>query len=185
MAAQGIDVVCIDTTAGFLDSGGFYQLAMGTVGEVEPLGTWDMIVKVMQKAGNKKIRTLQIHGHGCPGQQGIAYSSTITANGSRALLTDRSGKLVGDGQYLQQLGSYFLPKGRIYLGGCNVAVGEEGARLLRAVSKAVRRTGNPVYTFASESWQNPWLPGYEGIDGGLVRYSDGDHVLYTSYSGMD
>jgi hypothetical protein len=185
MSAQGIDVVCIDTTAGFLDSGGFYQLAMGTVGEVEPLGTWDMISKIIQKVGNKKIRTLQIHGHGCPGAQGIAFSSTITSNGSRALLTDGSGNLVGDGYYMKCVGPYFLPKGRIYLGGCNVAVGEEGADLLRAISKAVRRTGKPILTFASESWQNPWLPGYEGIDGGLVRYSDGDHVLYTNYSGMD
>ena len=36
--ADGIDIVCIDTTAGFADSGGFYQAAMLTVGEIEPIG---------------------------------------------------------------------------------------------------------------------------------------------------
>jgi hypothetical protein len=144
-----------------------------------------MISKIIQKVGNKKIRTLQIHGHGCPGEQGVAYSSTADSTGTRYLMCDSRGDLMGEGYYMKLLGPYFLPKGRIYLGGCNVAVGPEGARLLKAISKAVRRTGVPVYTFASESWQNPWLPGYEGIDGGMVRYSDGDHVVYTQYLGMD
>jgi len=185
MAEASIDVVSIDTTAGFLDSGGFYQLSMGTTGEIEPRDVWDMISKIMQKVGNKKIRTLQIHGHGCSGQQGVAYSSTMDGTGTRTLLADSRGNLVGDGQYMKLLGPYFLPHGRIYLGGCNVAVGTAGANLLKAISKAVRRTGKPILTFASESWQNPWLPGYEGIDGGMVRYSDGDHVVFTNYTGMD
>src|SRR5262245_58187194 len=126
MADSCVDVVCIDTTAGFLDSGGFYQLAMGTVGEVEPLGVWDMISKIMVKVGNKKIRTLQIHGHGAPGVQGVAFSSTVDESGGNSLLTDRGGNLVGDGYYMKCLGAYFMPKGRIYLGGCHTGAGDEG-----------------------------------------------------------
>jgi hypothetical protein len=184
MVAQGLDLVCIDTTAGFFDSGGFYQLAMLTVGEIEPRGVWDMISKIMKRAGDEKIRTLQIHGHGQPGYQDVAFSAKVDLQGNRGLLTDDEGDLVGEGQYLFRLGPYFHPKSRIYLGGCHVARGDEGARLLRAISRAVSRAGNPVYTFASESWQNPWLPGYESISG-MVRYSDGYHVLYTSATDMD
>lgn len=185
MTTQGMNVICIDTTAGFWDKGGFYHLAMLTEGEIEPIGVADMVSKIVQKIGNSKIRTLQIHGHGCPGQQGVAYSTSMDPRGGRTLLTDGAGNLAGEGKLLSWLVPYFLPRARIYLGGCNVAQGDGGARLLRAISRACSQAGKAVLTFASESWQNPWLPGYESIAGGRVRYSDGQNVLYTSYTGMD
>jgi hypothetical protein len=157
---------------------------MFTTGEIEPYSVWDMVSKVMKKAGGNKIRTLQIHGHGCPGVQGVAYSTSLDGTGNRALVTDTAGNLVGQGQYLSHLAPYFMPNARIHLGGCHVAKGADGERLLRAVSRAASRTGNTVFALASESWQNPWWPGYESWWGGKVRWSEGTNVFYTSMTSM-
>jgi hypothetical protein len=184
MAENGINVVSIDTTAGFFDLGGFYLRSMFTVGEIEPTGVWDMISKVIKKVGDQKIRTLAIHGHGFPGMQGVAYSRSLDREGNRTLTLDEKGNLAGQGQFMSCLGPYFMPRGRIHLGGCHAAAGEDGASLLRAISKAVSRTGSPVIAYGSESWQNPWWPGYETITG-RVRWSDGKDVYYTSATSMD
>src|SRR5262245_25260068 len=139
MAVEGIKVVSMDTNVGFWDKSAIYQLSMLTIGEIEPDSVWDMIAKAIKKSkeANKKIKVLEIHGHGNPGGQGVSYSNKYDATGTTWLIADGRGNLKGEGQFMQCLGPYFAAQGRIYLGGCHVAKGSAGDALLLAISKAV------------------------------------------------
>ncbi|HYT91014.1 MAG TPA: hypothetical protein VEL76_20045 [Gemmataceae bacterium] len=134
-----------------------------TGGELSPTSVWDMVAKVMKKAGNAKIQTLYIHGHGRPGQQGVACSTREDSTGNTSLFLDgRSGKLAGEGAYLSRLAPYFAKNGKLLLGGCKTRRGREGQALVQAVARAVSAGGNIVYAYAGIETQYVPFSGYEG-----------------------
>jgi hypothetical protein len=166
----GVDIVVIEG-AGAPDNGFDKEARELWDGELEVLSVAQMVTKVLDllnQDSTKKIQTLVIVGHGSEGVQGVGDGTGLDPTGAKNLQVDpatkddKPPKLLGDAQQqMQKLRGKFTDADKkpiIILEGCHVAKGEEGKRLLKAVSGVVG-----VNVEASVATQYSSKPGMEGI----------------------
>jgi hypothetical protein len=155
------------------DNGGGFSWLSGlfTIGEIYITSVAGLVDKALaeETKKGKKIDEMFIIGHGAPGWQGVGAGKGETAdpNGEKSLeVDDATGKLKGAAEtQLNRLKGHFAPGAVVTLGGCEVAKGTEGQKLLRAVSKALG--GVPVQ--GGDVAQHSISPGSEG---NVIRCND-------------
>lgn len=81
------------------------------------------------------IDALIIYGHGAPGLQGVTMGKDSGGLTENAALSVEALKDPAISQAIASLRSNFSAKGVIVLHGCNVAEGDQGRELMKAVSK--------------------------------------------------
>lgn len=97
-----------------------------------------MVNKILAHIGGKRIRRLEIHGHGSPGNQSIGAGKKVDPTGKKELSLNGQNQLAGTAaQELNRLAQRLAPDAVVFLGGCEVGKGEKGQRLLWAVSQAL------------------------------------------------
>ena len=96
-------------------------------------GVGQMVSDVKGVAGDGSVNVLRIWSHGAAGGQGVSTMSGVVPRGQRAGLSlDNLGQVERD---LALLAPLFERGGRVELRGCNVAVGDDGTRLLKALAR--------------------------------------------------
>jgi hypothetical protein len=134
---------------------GFFPIKVGSVEE--------MVNSLIAEADPGEIESLLVVGHGYEGAQGIGCGGSVrNDSGDKSLKFDigETGyyELTGGAKkHLHRLRSRFEKDAVISLGGCKVAKGEEGRKLLSLISYETN-----TIVEASEDNQNPIMPGWEG-----------------------
>lgn len=140
-------IVAVDSFTG--DNGFLAMKAGKNPGCLRVDSVSDMVTKVINKAGSDKIKKLFLYGHGNKGLIVVGSGQ----DGSVA------GKIINGNQadwepHLQKLKSKFTNDGEIFLGGCNVGAGQQGADKLKKIAditgvKVIAPTGK-VYGDCTE-----------------------------------
>jgi len=95
-----------------------------------------MVIAIMNRLGENRLRRLSILGHGRPGWQGVADSQS-TIDTDRVIAVDSAGNLINP-TILALLAASFGPDGYVELHGCNVAADQQGKELLDQLSRIWR-----------------------------------------------
>lgn len=140
-------IVAVDSFSG--DNGFLAMKAGKNPGCLRVDSVSDMVTKVLNNAGSDKIKKLFLYGHGNKGLIVVGSGQ----DGSVA------GKIINGNQadwepHLQKLKGKFTNDGEIFLGGCNVGAGQQGADKLKKIAditgvKVVAPTGK-VYGDCTE-----------------------------------
>lgn len=145
-----------DPIGALLSGVGYFPVLVGSVE--------DMVNKLIAKVKSDKIEALLISGHGYPGAQavGCGRGKVASDTGDKTLKYDIGAnggyELAGNAKkHLSRLRNKFTNGAVITLGGCNVAKGEEGKKLLSLISY---ETGTCVE--ACDESQSLVTPGWEG-----------------------
>jgi hypothetical protein len=139
---------------------GALEFLLFTVGDILVVSVADMVDKVLDRAGKKKISNMFVGGHGSPGWQSVGAGSGDDTTGTKSLQIDAAtGGLMGTAtRSLNRLIDHFDSEAIVTLGGCNVGASPDGPPMLKAVSVAIG--GIPVQ--AGVDTQRPLVPGMEG-----------------------
>jgi hypothetical protein len=118
----------------------------------------DMVTKVLNKVGNKKIRNLVIAGHGRPGLQSVGCGQHPDPLMQKYLhVESTTGKLVGNAEHhLALLKPKFETNAVVSLLGCETGANKSGEELLKRVALVLG-----VEVEAGIKTQRG-LPGFEG-----------------------
>lgn len=142
------------STIGALLSGVGYSPI--TVGSVE-----DMVNKPIAKVKSDKIEALLMSGHGYPGAQAVGCGRRLNNDdGKKSLRYEANGydELPGGvKKHLRRLRTKFTNDAVTTLGGCNVAKGDEGKKLLSLISYET-----DTFVEACDETQRLAIPGWEG-----------------------
>ncbi|HNW78414.1 MAG TPA: DUF4347 domain-containing protein [Candidatus Competibacteraceae bacterium] len=134
--------------------------------EIRVCSVMEMINKVKELASQRRsrIRHLYINGHGAPGYQAVGAGRGWDESGERSLQLDPedrswNGCLRGVAAWagLGLLSENLTDDATVTLSGCEVAAGEKGKGLMRAVA-----TTMGVWVQAADAKQFAWIPGWEG-----------------------
>lgn len=118
----------------------------------------EYVERAVEDAGGKPIRSIELCGHGNEGVQNIGPHGQPGANLRSPLTPEQR-------EAFRRLGEAMAPDGKIVLGGCNVARGPEGRKLMQEIAEASGR--------AVEAGESTQLP-TSGIEGRKVTvYPDG------------
>lgn len=149
---------------------GFSYISVGSVEE--------MVNKLIARAGSEQIESLFIVGHGGPGRQGVGCGrGTGDDDGDKSLKYDLGASgyhelLGGAKKHLRRLRSKFTDDAVVALGGCSVAQGDAGKKLLSLISFETN-----TFVEAGDQDQSPLLPGWEG---NVVRCYQNTHWVAKS-----
>jgi hypothetical protein len=96
----------------------------------------DMVSKVMDAVGNKKISSLVIIGHGSPGFQGVGCGKGSDPTDEKSLnVESTTGKLTGNAEhYMGLLKPKFETGAIVSLGGCATGAKNDGEILLKRLA---------------------------------------------------
>jgi hypothetical protein len=159
MADTALKVCFTDTNGYTIIDGRFW----GKLGNGEDHGVCSVnhfVLSAMALADQRdaKFQGLFINGHGAPGFQGLGSGEGDDTSGDISLQVDSAGNLRGDALWsIPMLAGYFTDDACVTLLGCQVAAGDGGKRLLKALSMSLQ-----VPVRGADAIQYHWLPGWEG-----------------------